>query len=319
MCGSIVCLAAALLGVDARWPRLPDGSLQYIIQIEPQVLERLESGAIETVGSHVPPYLDNVRAYQIVIGTQKLANSARAANVQSSILTGVDTAWVPLPAGGVECRVWIHPDVLDELQKPGRVIEGKIPADVKRLSLFTISVGTKPPGPPITPPQGPERSMAWPPLPPSTVAPVFPSPDTPKVQTPDAMPSTPPSAGAPPDVPFGPNVFKPDANTAPIPVKPANHVEQKETTPGDRSKARADLNSTTEENSSLQDEDPAKPWLSPTVLFVLLVGLFASLGGNFFLLWITRDSRSRYRALLRRMADVGDLVRNCVLELERSG
>ena len=31
-----------------------------------------------------------------------------------------------------------------------------------------------------------------------------------------------------------------------------------------------------------------------------LIGLFASLGGNVFLLWVTTGQRSRYRALLRR-------------------
>ena len=79
MGGAIVCFAAVLLGVDASWPSLPDGGLQYVIQIEPQVFERLESGAIETVGSHVPPDLADIRAFQIVIGTP---------NAQPPILPG---------------------------------------------------------------------------------------------------------------------------------------------------------------------------------------------------------------------------------------
>jgi hypothetical protein len=38
-----------------------------------------------------------------------------------------------------------------------------------------------------------------------------------------------------------------------------------------------------------------KPWLP---LWLSIVALFASLGGNFFLAWITWDARSRYRSLL---------------------
>ncbi len=39
----------------------------------------------------------------------------------------------------------------------------------------------------------------------------------------------------------------------------------------------------------------AKPWLP---LWLAMVALFASLGGNIFLAWITWDARSRYRSLL---------------------
>lgn len=343
MCGNIVCLAAALLGVDARWPPLPDGGLQYVIQIEPQVLERLESGAIEAVRSHVPPYLSDVRAYQIAIGTQKLAKNVPTPNVHSPIRTGVDTDWVPLPAGGVECRVWIKPEVLDELDKSGRVIEGKIPANVKKLSVFTITVGTKPPaagspttneasppgpveakaaqppaepppGPPIIPPHLADRSNFWPPLP--GIGPPFSrAPYTTAAPTvPSAAPSPPPSGATPPDLPSEPPAFKPGAGSRPMPTQPANYVEKLETIPDDRPLAKANPNATPSKEPS-SAEDPPKPWPSPTVL---LVGLFASLGGNVFLLWIMRDFRSRYRALLRRMADVGDIVRSCVLELERS-
>ncbi|MHC4407266.1 MAG: hypothetical protein ACYTG0_47255 [Planctomycetota bacterium] len=344
MCGNIVCLAAALLGVDARWPPLPDGGLQYVIQIEPLALHRRESGANEAVRSYVPPYVKDIRAYQIVMGTQRLAKNVPTPNVHSPMRAGVDTDWVPLPAGGVECRVWIKPEMLDELEKPGRVIEGKIPANVKKLSVFTITVGAKPPaagspttnevnppgsvevkvdqlpadplpGSPITPPQIPERSSPWPPLPVSIVPPPSRLPYTPKAQTiPNAAPSPPPSEAAPPDMPTDPDVFKPDAGSRQMPVQPANHLRQSETAVDDRPQAKADSNSMAKKESSPQE--PAKSWMPLTVA---LVGLSASLGGNVFLLWFMQGFRSRYRVLLRRMGEVGGIVRSCVRELETAG
>ena len=317
MCGSIVCLAAALLGVDARWPPLPGGGSQYVIQIEPHALDRRESHANDAVRSYVPPYVRDVRAYRIVMGTDRLAKNDRTADVQSLIQTGVDTDWIRLPAGRVECRVWIHPQVLDELEKPGRVIEGKIPASVKKLSVFTISVGTKPPAAPLPETNGANplgRAEATADRLPAEPPP-FRWPHTPAAPAaPGAAPSPPPSEAAPPHAPSDPPAFKPDAGSTPMPVQPANHVEQLETTPDDRSQEKADSKSIAKKESSPQE--PARPWLP---LAVTLIGLSASLGGNLFLLWVMRDSRSRYRALLRRMGEVRDIVSGCVRELERAG
>ncbi len=343
MSGSVVCLAAVLLGVDARWPPLPDGGLQYVIQIEPHALDRRESGANEAVRSYVPPYVKDVRAYQIVMGTQRLAKNVRTANVQSLIRTGVDTDWIRLPAGGVECRVWIHPQVLAEFEKPGRVIEGKIPAGIKKLSVFTISVGTKPPaagspatdqtilpGPaeakadqlPARPPPRPlvtlphvaERPDSGPPLP--GVGPLTSRvPDTPAAPTVTDVAPSPPAAGVtPPDLPSEPPAFEPDPDSRQIPTQPASHLERPESTPDARPGPKADASSIAKKESPAGG--PAKPQWPPTLT---LLGLFASLAGNVFLLWIMRDFRSRYRALLRRMGEVGDIVRSCVLEIESSG
>ncbi len=333
MCGSIVCLAAVLLGVDARWPALPDGGCQYVIQIEPQVLDRPESGAIEAVGSYVPPYVKDIRAFQITIGPQKLPHDAPTANVQSPILTGVDTDWVPLPAGGVECRLWIKPEAIEELQKSGRVIEGKIPADVKEPSLFTIAVGTKPsaesvpatnadnqpepvvsepvepeanplptdpaPSPPITQPHLAEPANSWPPLPKIDPPSLTPYATTAPMLT-NVEPAQPPSEAG--------------AGSRPMPEQQANHVELVKTTPIERPQTKADSNSTAKKESTAGG--PTTLPLSRTVTFF---GLIASLAANVFLLWIVRDFRSRYRALLGRMGEVGDIARSCVLKPERSG
>jgi hypothetical protein len=111
-----------------------------------------------------------------------------------------------------------------------------------------------------------------------------------------------------------PPAVKPGAGSRQIPAQPVANLEQSKSTPDERLQPKADSNSTPKKESSAGD--PAKPRLPPTVT---LLGLFASLAGNVFLLWIMRNFRSRYRVLLRRMGKVGAIVRSCVLELERSG
>ena len=313
MCGNIVCLAAVLLGVDARWPSLPDGGLQYVIQIEPYALDRRESDANEAIRSYVPPYLKDVRAYQIVMGTQRSARNVPTATVHSPILTGVDTDWVPLPSGGAECRVWITPEVLDELAKPGRAIEGKIPANVKMPTMFTISVGTKPPVA--------ESSATIETDPPESVAAKadelpageLPADELPADELPaDELPADSPSeplSTRPLPLPPGPSASEPDADSA----QPAAHWEPSQATLDDPPQTKADANLTTKNESS--PEETATPRLPQDVT---LIGLLASVAGNVFLLWFIWNFHSRHLLLLRRMGEVRDAVTGCGSDLERA-
>ena len=71
MIGSAVCVAIGLLGVEVGCQRQPDGSLQYIIQIEPELLDTLRTGKFN-VESYIPDELRDVRSYQVRIGRGKL-------------------------------------------------------------------------------------------------------------------------------------------------------------------------------------------------------------------------------------------------------
>ena len=64
-------LAIGLLGVEVGCQRQPDGSLQYIIQIEPELFNALRTGEFN-VESYVPDELRDVRSYQVRIGRGKL-------------------------------------------------------------------------------------------------------------------------------------------------------------------------------------------------------------------------------------------------------
>jgi hypothetical protein len=81
MCGNIACIAAVLLGIDVGWQPLPEGGVEYIIQIEPQLLEALKSG--ERIQSDVPSYVKDVRAYRIVVGTAGLPRELPPKQVES--------------------------------------------------------------------------------------------------------------------------------------------------------------------------------------------------------------------------------------------
>ncbi len=67
----LICLAAATLGSDVGWERLPDGGMQYIIQLDPQTVEALQAG--QPIQSDIPPAAGNdIRSYRIIVGKGKL-------------------------------------------------------------------------------------------------------------------------------------------------------------------------------------------------------------------------------------------------------
>ncbi len=72
-------IAAASLGIDAGWQPLPEGGLEYIVQIEPQMLETMSSALIEDNVSDIPPdLLSSVRKIRITFGTQALPREGLA-------------------------------------------------------------------------------------------------------------------------------------------------------------------------------------------------------------------------------------------------
>lgn len=67
----VLLISWALLGIDAGWQSLPDGGVEYIIQIEPDIVESMTKDKREIV-SEIPNFLKNVRSYRIRIGQEKL-------------------------------------------------------------------------------------------------------------------------------------------------------------------------------------------------------------------------------------------------------
>lgn len=63
-------VAAATLGVDYGWQYAPNGQLEYLIQIEPALLDSMENGL--DVASDLLPEVRGVRKFRISVGNKKL-------------------------------------------------------------------------------------------------------------------------------------------------------------------------------------------------------------------------------------------------------
>ncbi len=65
-----IVLAATTTGVDYGWQTNDNGELEYIIQLEPALLEALLAG--ETIRSEIPPMVEGVRSFRIQVGRDPL-------------------------------------------------------------------------------------------------------------------------------------------------------------------------------------------------------------------------------------------------------
>ena len=70
MHGLALLLAAASVGVDYGWQPTADGTMEYIIQIEPELLAALQKG--EAIISEIHPDATGVRRFRIQIGSEPL-------------------------------------------------------------------------------------------------------------------------------------------------------------------------------------------------------------------------------------------------------
>ena len=91
--------------------------------------------------------------------------------------------------------------------------------------------------------------------------------------------------------PSEPNTLPPDPISKPL-VEPATLLAPAEA--AEQSEASAQP-AWQPNSAALQQQEPPKPWLPLTLALLML---FASLGGNAYLLWIASDFRRRYRTLL---------------------
>ncbi len=89
-------------------------------------------------------------------------------------------------------------------------------------------------------------------------------------------------------LPAHPAALPPNPASKPLAEQPAAYVAA---APAGNSPVSASAAPPATQTAALE----TKPWLP---LWLTIVALFASLGGNFFLGWITWDARSRYRSLL---------------------
>jgi len=70
MNAAAIILVTAVVGVDTGWTTMADGGFEYVIQIEPQLLESLRQG--EDIASDIPAPFRGARRYRITVGNGPL-------------------------------------------------------------------------------------------------------------------------------------------------------------------------------------------------------------------------------------------------------
>ena len=76
MCGTMLCVVVVALGIDVGWQPLPDGGMEYVVQLEPQTVELLRTGV--EIPSDIPANLKNLRRLRITVGNASLVRKMPA-------------------------------------------------------------------------------------------------------------------------------------------------------------------------------------------------------------------------------------------------
>jgi hypothetical protein len=197
----------------------------------------------------------------------------------------------PLPEGGSEYIVHIEPGTLQSLV-PGEELKSYLPLDARDVHPSRIRVvisNEKPPqklpAKPATPAgdtakQVPTAGSSGP----AASGPVVVPPPSGK---PLAAPMPPFMSGGSKSSTTIPGPLLPDPNTRRIDSRPAGFDDAPHQAPKlETAPAASDISKPAEKE---------KPWLW---LWLAILGLCASLSGNFYLGWIFSDARTQYRRLL---------------------
>jgi hypothetical protein len=268
MTALLFCLSAAAMGVDYGWQPVAGGGIEYIIQVDPALLDSLKAG--HDLFSDLPSSVSNVRRYRITVGNERLPHHGEPPPAV------VPASGQALGGGASSARA--KPAEIDTSQLPGPVLNPALVLDAptkqrRRDELkeeepdrLVDSDAAEPLGSRVTGFR-PQRTQA----------------------------RTEQSADREDDL--GEKGQR--ASTA---------VKEEKTTPKEQKTAPQEAKTSTQkhvaadETESPSDHPSTKTDESLTTKTALThVGLFTSLCLNVFLLWVTTGQRSRYRALVRRM------------------
>lgn len=285
-------LAASSLGVDFGWQPTADGELEYIIQIEPALLDAMRNG--EQIVSEIHPDAAGVRRFRILVGRQQLPREAgvltprppaSAPPIQLSdapqvappvgigpVPSGEASQPKPVPRGGAFPSGGLAPPTGSEFPLPQRDPFNSVPQPSPLPKQNKVEL--TPLGPP---PQKPDSA----PTP-------IPDPDRQsRIRVPDIGEL--PRIGVP-------AALSPDPASEPL-SRTAAYLES-ETRANDSAAGKTAAPTATVPSANNLDgthSDPAKPWLP---LMLTSLGLFGSIGLNVYLAWIARGFYTRYRALV---------------------
>jgi len=253
------------------WQQLDDGGYEYIIQIEPEMLDSLRAG--RNILSDLPPALQNIRRYRITVGNEPLPHEG----IPPELIAG------PPPAGTDAGEFEVgQPAVTDDAAGPPLLIDPQ-----QQIPIADW------PGPgdadPVLAPAL-ESGLAGEAPPPDAQR--YENPPRPAVgeSTVDVVESAP--------VPEAPGTLEVPADSRSL-VEPTSGLSEAPTptVAEDGGVGEETAQPSLSAKPPLADEAEPRDWW---LLTATLVGLFLSLGANLFLVWVTWGTRSRYRELLDR-------------------
>lgn len=312
MTGLFVCLSAAVLGVDYGWQPIAGGGIEYIIQIEPQMLDALTRG--EDLSSALPPAARNIRRYRIVAGNAPLPHHGEPLPIDQGEEPAAEQETTAAEASPVR---------YDRLEDGGVAAPAKLSMPLASPYPHDYEAA----GIPL-----PRPALGPPPLIRERLTSIHEEPDPARVavepiepEETDSRGESQPAAiqdardpsdlwtsGAKRPAGFSPltktkpsEMPKPAERRSPLPSKQAQPLAADKPSPDE---ADEPLSPTDQQDSKNDEQTAEKPGSAA------LVGLFASLGGNVFLIWVATGQRNRYRSLLRRSheaiaASAGELPR----------
>lgn len=147
-------LAASVISLEAGWQPGEDGQLEYLIQVEPTIVEQMLGGL--AINSDVEPTARTARRYRILVGVDKLPrwNSQAQMPKASKLAPALRTYWEGRDQGieagyrqengRIEYVVQVHPELMDRLMEEGTEVAGLIPDSIPQVNRFTLQVGTTP-------------------------------------------------------------------------------------------------------------------------------------------------------------------------------
>ena len=274
----VAVIAVSVLGVDVGWQPLPDGGLEYIIQIEPQLLDTLRDG--KDLGAALPAGLD-VRRYRITVGNAQLPHEAPQPNAAKQAEQAA-----PATDEILQDRFDTPDQRAADIREP-TTAEGSLERSATDPSPSESEPAAS------TPPErdGPLNfslgGHSREPMP-ATVG------DRPSESPSDEIPSLPPepdrsnsraTSVQPPrtfDDGFGGQPIKSRVIQDPQ-VNPAGLTAEKRSNYKFPGAGQPEITA------------PPKPWMT---LILTALGLCVSVSGNAYLGWIAYGARTRYRALL---------------------
>lgn len=255
----VVCCAVAAVGVDFGWQPVAGGGVEYIIQLEPQMLERLKAG--EDIFSDLPPRSGNIRGYRITVGTAVLPHHGE-----------------PLPAAATP-----EPQRTATVSGEPPALDGPLPGPVLSPSLTmdraTANHGARRP---------PAASHQ-----PEAVKPFENQPAGFERAESGAASSPPQGQTEKPTLPKNQGVKQSHEAR-----RPASSDKQAPTSSG-KSQKPDDAQMPDSEKPERKSDPVTADTASPSRPSLAMFGLFASLGVNAFLLWVAISQRTRYRALAK--------------------